>query len=204
MKLNQELASEEVRIELIPLIDVIFCILTFFLLAALQLTRQQAINVNLPKASTGKAQSQDMLLVSVNDVGKTFIEQQEVNAVELEKFVRRYNKFNPTGIVVLYAPKEAKYNDVVQVLDLLREVGGDRVALATLPSSPQTRTGNTSEKSVTPSESDPQPTPTTTTETGNTSEKSVTPSESNQRPTPAKTVDPNQYQLPPAPETSTQ
>ena len=178
MKLNQEFASEEVRIELIPLIDVIFCILTFFLLAALQLTRQQAINVDLPKASTGKPQSQDMLLVSVNEVGKTFIEEQPVNAVELEKFVRRYNQVNPRGVVVLYAPKEARYNDVVQVLDLLREVGGDRVALATLPGSPQSGAGDTSEKSVTPSESE-------------------------QKPTPARTVDPNQYKLPPAPESST-
>lgn len=179
MKLNQEPVSEEVRIELIPLIDVIFCILTFFLLAALQLTRQQAINVDLPKASTGKPQSQDMLLVSVNEVGTTFIEEQPVNAIELEKFVRRYNQVNPRGVVVLYAPKEAKYNDVVQVLDLLREVGGDRVALATLPGSPQSGASDTSEESLTPSESE-------------------------QKPTPGRTVDPGQYELPPAPETSTQ
>ena len=202
MKLNQELASEEVRIELIPLIDVIFCILTFFLLAALQLTRQQAINVNLPKASTGKPQSQDMLIVSVDEVGKTFIEQQPVNTVDLEKFVRRYNQVNPRGVVVLYAPKEAKYNDVVQVLDLLREVGGDRVALATLPGSPQTPPGNTSEKSVTPSQENTKTTPRVTTGADDTSQKSVIPSESKQKNTPPRTVDPNEYKLPPAPESS--
>ncbi|MGB3511382.1 MAG: biopolymer transporter ExbD [Microcoleaceae cyanobacterium] len=177
MKLNQDAATEEVRIELIPLIDVIFCILTFFLLAALQLTRQQAINVDLPKASTGKPTSQDMLLVSVNDTGTTFIEQEPVNAVELEKFVRRYHVLNPRGVVVLYAPKEARYNDVVQVLDLLREIGGDRVALATLPAAPKTVPGGSS----------PQP---------------VIPSESEQQPAPARTVDPNQFQLPSAPESS--
>lgn len=179
MKLNQDSTAEDVRIELIPLIDVIFCILTFFLLAALQLTRQQAINVDLPKASTGKPTSQDMLLVSVNEMGTTFIEQEPVNSLELEKFVRRYHQVNPRGVVVLYAPKEARYNDVVQVLDLLREVGGDRVALATLPAPPQTGPGATS----------PQP---------------VTPSESNQKPIPTRTVDPNQFQLPSAPESSNQ
>ena len=202
MKLNQEFASEEVRIELIPLIDVIFCILTFFLLAALQLTRQQAINVNLPKASTGKPQSQDMLLVSVNEVGKTFIEQQPVNALELEKFVRRYNRVNPRGVVVLYAPKEARYNDVVQVLDLLREVGGDRVALATLPGSPQTSSGKTSDKSVTLSEQDKKNTLTGTTGADDTSGDSVTPSNSQQEPSPAITVDPSEYKFPQAPEPS--
>ena len=188
MKLNQDLATEEVRIELIPLIDVIFCILTFFLLAALQLTRQQAINVDLPKASTGKPTSQDMLLVSINDMGTTFIEQEPVNAVELEKFVRRYHQVNPRGVVVLYAPKEARYNDVVQVLDLLREVGGDRVALATLPGPPQTAPGGTSPQPVTPSPSDDLP--------------PLTPSRSNQQLAPARTVDPDQFQLPSAPESS--
>ncbi|MCL2931273.1 MAG: biopolymer transporter ExbD [Trichodesmium sp. MAG_R03] len=202
MKLNQELASEEVRIELIPLIDVIFCILTFFLLAALQLTRQQAINVNLPKASTGKPQSQDMLLVSVDELGKTFIEQQPVNALELEKFVRRYNRVNPRGVVVLYAPKEARYNDVVQVLDLLREVGGDRVALATLPGSPETSSGKTSDQSVTVSEQDKKNTPKGTTGANDISGDSVTPFGSEQEATPARTVDPNEYKFPQAPESS--
>ncbi|MCL2926180.1 MAG: biopolymer transporter ExbD, partial [Trichodesmium sp. MAG_R04] len=190
------------RIELIPLIDVIFCILTFFLLAALQLTRQQAINVNLPKASTGKPQSQDMLLVSVDEVGKTFIEQQPVNALELEKFVRRYNQVSPRGVVVLYAPKEARYNDVVQVLDLLREVGGDRVALATLPRSPQNSSGKTSDKSVTLSEQDKKNTLTGATGADDTSGDSLTPSDSKQEPTPAGTVDPNEYKFPQAPESS--
>ena len=202
MKLNQELPSEEVRIELIPLIDVIFCILTFFLLAALQLTRQQAINVNLPKASTGKPQSQDMLLVSVDELGKTFIEQQPVNALELEKFVRRYNQVSPRGVVVLYAPKEARYNDVVQVLDLLREVGGDRVALATLPGSPQTSSAKTSDKSVTLSEQDKKKNLTGTTGAEDTSGDSLTPSGSKQKLTPARTVDPNEYKFPQAPKPS--
>lgn len=51
MKVNLHTPVEEVQIQIIPLIDVVFCILTFFLLAALQFTRQQAISVDLPKAS---------------------------------------------------------------------------------------------------------------------------------------------------------
>ncbi|NEP44700.1 MAG: biopolymer transporter ExbD, partial [Okeania sp. SIO2H7] len=69
MKINLDSPTEEARIELIPLIDVIFCILTFFLLAALQLTRQQAISVDLPKASTGQSQGQEMLIVSIDQRG---------------------------------------------------------------------------------------------------------------------------------------
>jgi biopolymer transport protein ExbD len=135
MKIHVELPTEETRIEIIPLIDVIFCILTFFLLAALQLTRQQAINVDLPKARTGQSQMREMMIVSIDDFGQTYIDQLPVNDNQLERILRTYHTQNPNGLMVLYAPKDARYARVVEVLDRLREVGGDRVALATLPAS---------------------------------------------------------------------
>lgn len=67
MKINLHSPIEEVQVQIIPLIDVIFCILTFFLLAALQFTRQQAISVDLPKASTGApSQFQSRLIVTLS------------------------------------------------------------------------------------------------------------------------------------------
>ncbi|UNU23389.1 ExbD/TolR family protein [Microcoleus vaginatus] len=135
MKLHLDTPAEEARIELVPLIDVIFCILTFFLLAALQLTRQQAINVDLPKAKTGQTQMREMLIVSIDDFGQTYIDQLPVNYQQLDRVLKSFQSKNPTGLMVLYAPQNARYAKVVEVLDKLREVGGDRVALATLPSS---------------------------------------------------------------------
>ncbi|MEG3906015.1 biopolymer transporter ExbD [Microcoleus sp. B4-C5] len=135
MKINLDTPAEEARIELVPLIDVIFCILTFFLLAALQLTRQQAINVDLPKAKTGQTQMREMLIVSIDDFGQTYIDQLPVNYQQLDRVLKSFQSQNPTGLMVLYAPQNARYAKVVEVLDKLREVGGDRVALATLPSS---------------------------------------------------------------------
>ncbi len=135
MKIHLDTPAEEARIELVPLIDVIFCILTFFLLAALQLTRQQAINVDLPKAKTGQTQMREMLIVSIDDFGQTYIDQLPVNYQQLDRVLKSFQTKNPGGLTVLYAPQNAKYAKVVEVLDKLREVGGDRVALATLPSS---------------------------------------------------------------------
>lgn len=135
MKINLDTSTEETRIELVPLIDVIFCILTFFLLAALQLTRQQAINVDLPKAKTGQTQMREMLIVSIDDFGQTYIDQLPVNYQQLDRVLKSFQTKNPAGLMVLYAPQNARYAKVVEVLDKLREVGGERVALATLPSS---------------------------------------------------------------------
>lgn len=125
---------EEVRVELVPLIDVIFCILIFFILAAVSFSRQQAISVDLPKAGTGTAQGRELLVVSLNELGQVYVEQQPVaTKKEFLQRLQTYRQQNPTGVMALYASSNSSYNDVVQVLDLLREVGGERVALATLP-----------------------------------------------------------------------
>lgn len=128
----------EVRIEIIPLIDVIFCILTFFILAAVGISRQQAITMDLPKASTGQVQMREMLVVSLDDLGQYYIEGNLVSKNRLYQELKLYHDYNPEGLMVLYAAKNVTYSKVISLLDMLRKVGGDRVALATLPGdSPQ-------------------------------------------------------------------
>lgn len=133
--------SEDVRIDLIPLIDVIFCILTFFILGAVGLSRQQAISLDLPKASTGAPQMREMLVVTLDDLSQLYVEKQPVTRNQLLDSVKNYHQYNPNGLMVLHASRNVSYNDVVQVLDLLRQVGGDRVALATLPGSTSSTNG---------------------------------------------------------------
>ncbi len=134
MKLWQDDSREsEARIEILPLIDVIFCILTFFILAAVNFSRQQAISLDLPQAKTGTPQMQDILIVTIDDIGQLYVEQNLVSRSDLSWEIKRYHQDNPDGLMVLYAAKNSTYREVVEVLDLLREVGGDRVALATLP-----------------------------------------------------------------------
>jgi biopolymer transport protein ExbD len=134
LRLRIDTQSEDVRIELIPLIDVIFCILTFFLLSAVGLSRQQAINVDIavPKASTGTPQGRQILVVSLNELGQIYVDKQPVTTKEqFLQSLQAYREKNPEGLMALYASANASYNQVVQVLDLLRQVGG--VALATIP-----------------------------------------------------------------------
>ncbi|MBD1881722.1 MULTISPECIES: biopolymer transporter ExbD [unclassified Coleofasciculus] len=152
MKINLDTPGDDARIEIIPLIDVIFCILTFFLLAALQLTRQQAISVDLPKASSGTPQMREMLMVSLDDFGQIYVEQQQINSKDqLTQSLQNYRSTNPNGLMVLYASRTASYNDVIQVLDLLRDVGGDRVSLATLPGSGDAAAGSNTQVPTAPS-----------------------------------------------------
>ncbi|WOD38521.1 biopolymer transporter ExbD [Nodosilinea sp. E11] len=131
--------SQDVRLEIIPLIDVIFCILTFFILAAVGLTRQQAIDLDLPSADTGQplpgqvGEGSDRVYVSIDGFGQIYLDQQPVPIEVLRDVLAQFIQSSPSGLIVLYASRDARYEDVVTVLDELRDVGGNRVALATLP-----------------------------------------------------------------------
>jgi len=140
MKINQNNPAEEVQIQIIPLIDVVFCILVFFILASLQFTRQQSINIDLPQANTATSGVQpdtqrEILPVTIDAVGQIYVEKNPVQREQLGGILKNYLTENPKGTLVLYASRSATYNDVIEILDLLRQVGGDRVSLAIIPGS---------------------------------------------------------------------
>ncbi len=136
MKLDMNNPQSDVHIEILPMIDVIFCILTFFILAAVGLTRQQAIALDLPavnNSSPVEGNSRDRLYVSVDSAGQVYVDQSPVPLGLLYDVLVQHKQIAPSGTIVLYASRSARYEDVIKILDLLRTVGGDRVALATLP-----------------------------------------------------------------------
>ena len=136
MKVDMNDRQSDVQIEILPMIDVIFCILTFFILAALGLSRQQAIDLTLPSVDNSvplTGDGRDRLYISIDSVGQVYLESNPVPISLLQNAAAQYRQEQPPGTIVLYAATRARYEDVITVLDLLRSVGGDRVALATLP-----------------------------------------------------------------------
>ncbi|MCX5963264.1 MAG: biopolymer transporter ExbD [Cyanobacteria bacterium] len=135
MKINLDNATDDGQIQILPLIDVIFCILTFFILAVVQTERPQAVNVDLPQARTGTVQAPDRLIITLRPGGQILVGQEEVaDRAALIDRAKTYLVQRPDGLLVLNASQTAMYSDVVGMLDSLREVGGARrVALATKP-----------------------------------------------------------------------
>jgi biopolymer transport protein ExbD len=131
INLNNE-GNNSPRVEVVPLIDVIFCILTVFLLSGLQVARQQAINVDIPKAKTAESQARQMLIISLDAEGRVFSEQtQLLTPFAVSEAAKNYRLTIPNGSIVLYASKQVRYERVMEILDLLRQVAGENVALAT-------------------------------------------------------------------------
>ncbi|NMG10800.1 biopolymer transporter ExbD [Brasilonema sp. UFV-L1] len=143
MKINLQTPVEEVQIQIVPLIDVVFCILTFFLLAALQFTRQEEISINLPKSTTStpsttaKANVQgqrQILTLTIDAIGQTYLENDQVKREQLKESFKKYIQQTPNAILALKVSQTATYNDVISMIDMWRQVGGDRISFVTTPS----------------------------------------------------------------------
>jgi biopolymer transport protein ExbD len=131
MKVYIEPDELDVRIEIIPLIDIIFCILVFFLLGAVTTSGTEGLNVDLPQASSSQTQFGDTLTVEVDVLGQIIIRNTVVSRDQLSQLLSAYVAQNPQGIVVFQADKRLNYETVIGLFDLLRKVGGTRVALGT-------------------------------------------------------------------------
>ncbi|WP_299410481.1 biopolymer transporter ExbD [Acaryochloris sp. IP29b_bin.148] len=142
MKTFLENEDADIQVELIPLLDVVFCLLAVFILGTVGLSRPEGINLNLPIAETGTTQFSSKFRVQVGNLGELLANDQPVNQTQLKQLVSRYLRLNPQGVVILKADGAAPYNQVVAILDLLRSVGGERVALETRPSDPVTPPGS--------------------------------------------------------------
>ena len=157
MKVNLHTPVEEVQIQIIPLIDVVFCILTFFLLAALQFTRQEEISINLPKSSTGtpsttsakpnnigsNAQARRQILtLTIDAIGQTYVDNDLVKRPQIKETFQKYLQQTPNAILALKISQTATYNDVISIIDLWRQVGGDRISFVTTPSYSNQPTGS--------------------------------------------------------------
>lgn len=138
MKTFLDNEDADIQVELIPLLDVVFCLLAVFILGTVGLSRPEGINLNLPKAETGTPQFSSKFRVQVGILGELLANNQPVNQTQLKQLVSRYLQTTPQGVVILKADGGATYDQVITVLDMLRSVGGERVALETVKSDPVT------------------------------------------------------------------
>ena len=121
------------EINLVPMMDVLMTILTFFIIISMTLTaQQQSVNIDLPSTNAGAntVKTPDPLVVGLTIQGVLAIANNPVTEAQLSQQMQAYLQTNPNGAVVLQADKKLPYEQVVQVLGKMRDVGGDRVSLA--------------------------------------------------------------------------
>ena len=131
VKLNQERLAEnaEARIEIIPLIDIMFFLLAAFMLVSLSMVNLKSIQVNLPTATTAEPQTRkDFVDISVDKAGTAYLDKSVTSYEELAAKLAGMRRANPALRVIISADRQALHGDVMRVLDLLRRVGIEKVA----------------------------------------------------------------------------
>jgi biopolymer transport protein ExbD len=119
------------QINIVPMIDVIFAILTFFIVASISLTRSEGLPVNLPSASTSKSQPSTKITVSITPDGEIALNRKPIKLEALEEAVRSLVEPNSEPLVIVNADKKVEHGQVVSVMDRLRKVKGAKLAIAT-------------------------------------------------------------------------
>ena len=125
-------ADVPAQINIVPMIDVIFAILTYFVISSLFLTRSQGLPVNLPQAQTARKNTRPaQVTLTVDKAGKVFLNKQAISLEELETGVQKNVKPQRQLMVILNADEGVNHGRIVEVMDRVRRVKGDRLAIAT-------------------------------------------------------------------------
>ena len=131
MKFGSPLPHKKARIEIIPLIDIMFFLLASFMMASLTMIRLQSIKMDLPTATTAtKDFKPDIVNISVDKVGDVYIEKKPVNVVELQSYLSNKFRVNTNVPVYISGDKDATHGMVIRVLDLVRREGIQKVSFA--------------------------------------------------------------------------
>jgi biopolymer transport protein ExbD len=130
MKIRREFTRRP-RIEMIPLIDVVFLLLVFFIYSMLSMTVHRGLPVNLPTASTATVDKETFITITLQRDGRLLLEDREVDTRTLPTFLIEQRKKNPNVQVYLRADREANYQRAVEVMDLVRSAGIHKLALET-------------------------------------------------------------------------
>lgn len=119
------------QINIVPMIDVVFAVLIFFILASLTLTQSQGLPVTLPEAATAKTQAEAALTLTVTADNQLFINREPVALSTLAADVKSRLVPGQTALVTINADTAAEHGWVVAAMDALREIEGLRLGIAT-------------------------------------------------------------------------
>ncbi|MEQ8997830.1 MAG: biopolymer transporter ExbD [Coleofasciculus sp. B1-GNL1-01] len=118
------------EINIVPMIDVIFSILAFFIISTLYLTRSEGLSVNLPDATTAQNQPSTEITVTIQPDGEIALNRQSIELEALEEAVRALVVPNSESLVIVNADEKVDHGRVVSVMDRLRQIEGTKLAIA--------------------------------------------------------------------------
>ena len=130
MLYHKEDVHSDNQINILPMIDIIFAILSFLIVSCLYLTRIDTIPVDLPKASNSLRQDKKFITISIDKSGNLFINKIRTELQDMKVKVVNLTNENK-NLVVLNADKNITHGYVIRVLDMLRSIDGLKIGVST-------------------------------------------------------------------------
>jgi biopolymer transport protein ExbD len=124
MRVSSPIPHKKARIEIIPLIDIMFFLLASFMMVSLSQVHLKGIKVNLPSGVSGQTQTKrEYISVSVDKNGNYFFDKDQVSDEELMSRLRKVHDSAPEAKVFVRGDRDSVHLNVTHALDIIRSAG---------------------------------------------------------------------------------
>ena len=128
--------QKRARIEIIPLIDIIFFLLATFIMVSLSMTKNEGVQVALPTAGSStplenKEEVEKAITLSVTDKGDVFYNKEKITMAQLPLKLQTFKSASKDPKVIINGDASADFKNVVAVLDEVRKIGIAKVGINT-------------------------------------------------------------------------
>jgi biopolymer transport protein ExbD len=131
MKIRSPLARRRSRLEIIPLIDIMFFLLASFMMVSLQMQKVRTLKASLPTATLiTNVKKPDMIKLNVDPYGQVSVDDKSLSFPELEKLLTERLRTDTNVPVYLSGARNTTHGEMVYVLDFVKRAGVQRVAFA--------------------------------------------------------------------------
>lgn len=120
------------NMQLAPLVDISLVLVIIFMVTAPILDTPGSLQVELPKAATIEADSQDNLTITLTASGETALNAQALPLSKLEASLRPIVAEHPDRLVLIRADKQASHRQVLELLAVAKKSGAKKIAIATV------------------------------------------------------------------------
>ncbi len=124
---------KKARIEIIPMIDTIFFLLVFFMIASLAMTTMKGMPVNLPKSNSASDRPMVKVVLTLTEQGHYFIDKRQVEFDEIYSAIKSRVDENPKVVVVINCDKTQSWERGIQLADEAKRAGAQLLTIATDP-----------------------------------------------------------------------
>lgn len=117
------------KLDMLPLIDVVFLLLVFFIYAMLSMSVHKGVAVELPSSASAEKTEEKVLSLTINKNGEIFLDKEKTALAELSTLLKSKIQGNDKAGVLIFGDKELRYQTLFDVVDKVKEAGILRMSL---------------------------------------------------------------------------